>query len=161
MNRGDVISLVTKSLKNPRSAVIKTAILASADIFNAYNDQMIESLDPLVSSHSLHHVDTRPIFILRVVDTFFFFFLSLSVIQQLVQLLLKSSQDKRFVCEAADKALVSMTTSVSPLLLLPKLQPYLKHRNPRIRAKASICYCRSVPRLVRKIYRFCIYGPRC
>lgn len=109
---GDVISLVVKSLKNPRSAVCKTAIMTSADIFNAYNDLIIESLDPL-----------------------------------LVQLLLKSSQDKRFVCEAAEKALVSMTTWVSPLLLLPKLQPYLKNRNPRIRAKASICYCRSVPRL--------------
>ncbi|XP_015879274.2 uncharacterized protein LOC107415457 isoform X1 [Ziziphus jujuba] len=109
---GDVISLVVKSLKNPRSAVCKTAIMTSADIFNAYNDLIIESLDPL-----------------------------------LVQLLLKSSQDKRFVCEAAERALVAMTTWVSPILLLPKLQPYLKNRNPRIRAKASMCFCRSVPRL--------------
>ncbi|XP_030483899.2 uncharacterized protein LOC115700496 [Cannabis sativa] len=108
----DVISLVAKSLKNPRSAVCKTACMTSADIFSAYNDLMIESLDLL-----------------------------------LVQLLLKSSQDKRFVCEAAEKALVSMTTWVSPVLLLPKLQPCLKHRNPRIRAKASMCFCRSVPRL--------------
>lgn len=69
---------------------------------------------------------------------------------QLVQLLLKSSQDKRFVCEAAEKALVAMTTWVSPILLLPKLQPYLKNRNPRIRAKASMCFSRSVPRLVRQ-----------
>lgn len=49
INRGDVISLVVKSLKNPRSAVCKTAIMASADIFNAYNDLIIESLDPLVN----------------------------------------------------------------------------------------------------------------
>ncbi|XP_062106827.1 uncharacterized protein LOC133818129 isoform X2 [Humulus lupulus] len=109
---GDVISLVAKSLKNPRSAVCKTACMTSADIFSAYNDLIIESLDSL-----------------------------------LVQLLLKSSQDKRFVCEAAEKALVSMTTWVSPMLLLTKLQPCLKHRNPRIRAKASMCFCRSVPRL--------------
>lgn len=67
---------------------------------------------------------------------------------QLVQLLLKSSQDKKFVCEAAERALVAMTTWVSPALLLPKLQPYLKNRNPRIRAKASMCFSRSVPRLV-------------
>lgn len=67
---------------------------------------------------------------------------------QLVQLLLKSSQDKRFVCEAAEKTLITMTTWISPSLLLPKLQPYLKHKNPRIRAKASMCFCRSVPRLV-------------
>ena len=68
---------------------------------------------------------------------------------QLLQLLLKSSQDKRFVCEAAEKALVAMTSSFSPALLLPKLEPFLKNRNPRIRAKASMCFCRSVPRLVR------------
>ncbi|KAG8482843.1 hypothetical protein CXB51_024433 [Gossypium anomalum] len=109
---GDLIPLVVKSLKNPRSAVCKTAIMTSADIFSAYNDDLIEFLDPL-----------------------------------LVQLLLKSSQDKRFVCEAAERALEVMTTSVFPMSLLPKLQPYLKNRNPRIRAKASMCFSRSVPRL--------------
>ncbi|XWS40759.1 hypothetical protein CRYUN_Cryun17cG0023200 [Craigia yunnanensis] len=109
---GDLIPLVVKSLKNPRSAVCKTAIMTSADMFSAYNDDLIDFLDPL-----------------------------------LVQLLLKSSQDKRFVCEAAERALEVMTTSVSPMSLLPKLQPNLKNRNPRIRAKASMCYSRSVPRL--------------
>ncbi|XP_075515129.1 uncharacterized protein LOC142549831 [Primulina tabacum] len=108
----DVISFIVKSLKNPRSAVCKTAIMTSADIFKAYNDNMIDSLDPL-----------------------------------LVQLLLKSSQDKRFVCEAAESALITMTNWVSPLVLLPKLQPHIKNRNPRIRAKASLCISRSVPRL--------------
>ncbi|KAK8644245.1 hypothetical protein V6N13_123556 [Hibiscus sabdariffa] len=109
---GDLIPLVVKSLKNPRSAVCKTAIMTSADIFSAYNDDLVEFLDPL-----------------------------------LVQLLLKSSQDKRFVCEAAERALETLTTSVFPMSLLPKLQPYLKNRNPRIRAKASTCFSRSVPRL--------------
>ncbi|OVA18546.1 CLASP N-terminal domain [Macleaya cordata] len=109
---GKVILLIVKSLKNPRSAICKTAVMTSEDIFNAYGDHIIDSLDPL-----------------------------------LVQLLLKSSQDKRFVCEAAERALVAMTTRVSPILLLPKLQPYLKHKNPRIRAKASMCFCWSVPRL--------------
>ncbi|WMV15195.1 hypothetical protein MTR67_008580 [Solanum verrucosum] len=33
---GNVISLVVKSLKNPRSAVCKTAIIAYCDIFKAY-----------------------------------------------------------------------------------------------------------------------------
>ncbi|XP_041005754.1 uncharacterized protein LOC121250643 [Juglans microcarpa x Juglans regia] len=108
----DVILLVVKSLKNPRSAVCKTAIMTSADLFSAYNENLIDSLDPL-----------------------------------LTQLLLKSSQDKRFVCEAAERALVAMTKWVSPVLLLPKLQPYLKNRNPRIRAKASMYFCRSVPQL--------------
>ncbi|KAG6391817.1 hypothetical protein SASPL_149577 [Salvia splendens] len=108
----EVISLVVKSLKNPRSAVCKTAIMTASDLFKAYNDSIIDSLDPL-----------------------------------LVQLLLKSSQDKKFVCEAAESALVALTSWVSPVLLLPKLQPYVTNRNPRIRAKASICISRSVPRL--------------
>lgn len=43
-----------------------------------------------------------------------------------------------------------MTTHVSPALLLPKLQPCLKNRNPRIRAKASMCFSRSVPQLVNQ-----------
>ncbi|KAG2245302.1 hypothetical protein Bca52824_092841 [Brassica carinata] len=107
-----VIPLVVKSLKNPRSAVCKTACMTSADIFSAYNNDITDLLDSL-----------------------------------LTQLLLKSSQDKRFVCEAAEKALTSMTKYVSPTLLLPKLQPCLKNRNPRIRAKASSCFSRSVPRL--------------
>ncbi|CAH2072733.1 unnamed protein product [Thlaspi arvense] len=107
-----VIPLVVKSLKNPRSAVCKTACMTSADIFSAYNNDITDLLDSL-----------------------------------LTQLLLKSSQDKRFVCEAAEKALTSMTKYVSPTLLLPKLQPCLKNRNPRIRAKASLCFARSVPRL--------------
>ncbi|WOK96634.1 hypothetical protein Cni_G05341 [Canna indica] len=109
---GSVIPLIVKSLKSPRSAVCKTAIMASADIFKAYNDKVVDSVDPL-----------------------------------LVQLLLKSSQDKRFVCEAAVAALIAMTTSVSPMLLLPKLLPNLTNKNPRIRAKASMCISRSVPRL--------------
>lgn len=78
---------------------------------------------------------------------------------QLTQLLLKSSQDKRFVCEAAERALVAMTTWISPLLLLPKLQPYLKNRNPRIRAKAAMCFSRSVPRLVRKRFKISLVVP--
>ncbi|CAH9092369.1 unnamed protein product [Cuscuta epithymum] len=107
-----VISLVVKSLKNPRSAVCKTAIMTSADIFKAYGESVVDTMDPL-----------------------------------LLQLLLKSSQDKRFVCEAAERSLTIMTTWVSPALLLPKLQPYLKNRNPRIRAKASTCFSKSVPNL--------------
>ena len=53
MCRGDLIPLVAKSLKNPRSAVCKTAIMTSADIFSAYNDDLIDFLDPLVLSQSL------------------------------------------------------------------------------------------------------------
>ncbi|KAE9620085.1 hypothetical protein Lalb_Chr02g0160021 [Lupinus albus] len=77
--KGDIITLVAKSLKNPRSALCKTAIMTSADIFCAYNDLIIDSLDPL------------------------------------------ASQDKRFVCEAAEKALVAMTTWISPILIVTKI----------------------------------------
>lgn len=44
-----MITCIAKSLKSPRSAVIKTAIMTSADIFSAYSDLIIDSLDPLVS----------------------------------------------------------------------------------------------------------------
>ncbi|XP_066363355.1 uncharacterized protein [Miscanthus floridulus] len=107
-----LVPLIVKSVKNPRSAVCKTALMTCADIFKAYGDLMVDSIDPL-----------------------------------LVQLFLKASQDKRFVCEAAEAALISMTSWISPLLLLPRMQPYLKNRNPRIRAKASVCFSKSVPYL--------------
>ncbi|KAJ9540550.1 hypothetical protein OSB04_027056, partial [Centaurea solstitialis] len=44
-NRERVISLVVKSLKNPRSAVCKTGIMTSADIFKAFGDHIIDLLD--------------------------------------------------------------------------------------------------------------------
>lgn len=50
-NRGVVIPLIVKSLKNPRSAVCKTAIMTSADIFKVYSDSVIDSFDPLVCFH--------------------------------------------------------------------------------------------------------------
>lgn len=45
-----MIPLVVKSLKNPRSALCKTAIMTSADMFSAYGDHIIDSLDPLVTN---------------------------------------------------------------------------------------------------------------
>lgn len=109
---GNVTTLIVKSLKNPRSALCKTAIMASSDLMKAYQDQMFDFIDPV-----------------------------------LLQLLLKASQDKRFVCEAAEKALIMTNTCISPNLLLQKLELYIKHKNPRIRAKVSMCICRSVHRL--------------
>lgn len=46
--RDDVISLTVKSLKNPRSAVCKTAIMTAADLFKSYKDEIIDLLDPMV-----------------------------------------------------------------------------------------------------------------
>lgn len=47
-DRGDVIPLIVKSLKSPRSAVCKTAIMTSADVFKVYGDSIIDSLDLMV-----------------------------------------------------------------------------------------------------------------
>eukprot|EP00249_Psilotum_nudum_P036879 c8941_g1_i1 orf=623-1678(-) len=107
-----IVSLVNKAMKNPRSALCKTAIMASTDLFRAYQDGMLAILDPL-----------------------------------LLQLLLKASQDKRFVCEEAERALETMTTCLSPAPLMQKLQPYVIHRNPRVRAKTAACTYRCVSKL--------------
>ncbi|KAG0622368.1 hypothetical protein M758_3G092300 [Ceratodon purpureus] len=107
-----VVALVTKSMKNPRSALCKTAIMSCADIFKGYPEHLIDILDPL-----------------------------------LLQLLLKASQDKRFVCEEAEKSLEVMTTHMAPQPLLQKIQPYVKHFNPKVRAKASVCFYNSASRL--------------
>ena len=40
--------VIVKSLKCPRSAVCKTAIMTSADLFKVYGDLIVDSLDPLV-----------------------------------------------------------------------------------------------------------------
>lgn len=103
---------MTKSVKNPRSALCKTAIMACADIFKSYHEHLLDILDPL-----------------------------------LLQLLLKASQDKRFVCEEAERTLEVMTLWIPPQPMLQKLQPYVKHNNPKIRAKASVCVYNSATRL--------------
>lgn len=110
-----VMLVLVKAMKNPRSALIKTSIMASSDIFNAFGCELIHS---------------------STSDAFN---------QLLLQLLLKASQDKRFVCEEADRALKAMVEVITPISLLNKLQVYISHANPRIRAKAamSISYCVS------------------
>ena len=67
---------------------------------------------------------------------------------QLLQLLLKASQDKKFVCEEAERSLEVMTDCLPPSCLLIQLQPYVKHRSPRVRAKAASCVYRCVAKLV-------------
>lgn len=70
------------------------------------------------------------------------------LVQQLLQLLLKASQDKKFVCEEADRALGSMVSSMTPLPLLQKLRVYVSHKNPRIRAKAAVSLSNCVSKMV-------------
>lgn len=68
--------------------------------------------------------------------------------KQLLQLLMKASQDKKFVCEEADKALNTMVNSVSRLSLLRKLKAYVRHSNPRVRAKAAVSTSNCVSKMV-------------
>ncbi|QCE13267.1 TOG array regulator of axonemal microtubules protein 2 [Vigna unguiculata] len=114
---GNIVLVVAKTMKNPRSALCKTAIMAAADIFNASGDKL---LDPETS------------------DAFD---------GLLLQLLLKASQDKRFVCEEADRALGSMVSSMTPLPLLQKLRVYVSHKNLRVRAKAAVSLSNCVSKM--------------
>ena len=143
--REPLVPLIVKSVKNPRSAVCKTALMTCSDIFKAYGDLIVDSIDPLVGiAIQIFYLEVS-VSTTNSLNTFCFFY---QMCSQLVQLFLKASQDKRFVCEAAEAALISMTSWISPSVLLPRMQPYLKNRNPRIRAKASVCFSKSVPRLV-------------
>ncbi|CAJ1963400.1 unnamed protein product [Sphenostylis stenocarpa] len=114
---GKIVLVVAKTMRNPRSALCKTAIMAAADIFNAYGDKL---LDPETS------------------DAFD---------GLLLQLLLKASQDKRFVCEEADRALGLMGGSMTPLPLLQKLRVYVSHNNLRVRAKAAVSLSNCVSKM--------------
>ncbi|KAF7834501.1 TOG array regulator of axonemal microtubules protein 1 [Senna tora] len=115
---GKVVLVMAKSMKNPRSALCKTSIMAASDIFKAFGDKL---LDPSSNSDAFDSL--------------------------LLQLLLKASQDKRFVCEEADKALNSMVASMAPLPLLQKLKTYVSHSNLRIRAKAAISLSNCVSKM--------------
>nr|KJB28614.1 hypothetical protein B456_005G060500 [Gossypium raimondii] len=105
--------VVVKSMKNPRSALCKTSIMAASDIFNAYGEKLL-STD------------------------------SSAFDQLLLQLLLKASQDKKFVCEEADKSLTAMVNSIAALPLLQKLRGFVNHGNLRVRAKAAVSISNSV-----------------
>ncbi|KAF0925438.1 hypothetical protein E2562_016659 [Oryza meyeriana var. granulata] len=65
----------------------------------------------------------------------------------LLQLLLKASQDKRFVCEEAEKAMRAMAASMPPLPLLKKLKSYVHHANLRVRAKAAVAMSHCASRM--------------
>ncbi|XP_042517258.1 uncharacterized protein LOC122091403 [Macadamia integrifolia] len=65
----------------------------------------------------------------------------------LLQLLLKASQDKKFVREETEKALQAMVESLPPLALLHKLLVYVTHSNLRIRAKAAVSISKCVSKM--------------
>lgn len=56
VNREKVMLVLVKAMKNPRSALCKTSIMASSDIFKAFGDKLLDSFpsdafDPLVRTH--------------------------------------------------------------------------------------------------------------
>ncbi|XP_048127345.1 LOW QUALITY PROTEIN: uncharacterized protein LOC115731849 [Rhodamnia argentea] len=112
-----VMLVLVKAMKNPRSALCKTSIMAASDFFIAYGDKLLDA----ANSNALD--------------------------QMLLQLLLKASQDKRFVCEEADRALSVMVGSLTPLPLLQKLRPYVSHFNLRVRAKAAVSISNCVSKM--------------
>ncbi|KAL3630422.1 hypothetical protein CASFOL_023406 [Castilleja foliolosa] len=105
--RDKVVLVMVKSMKNPRSALIKTSIMVSSDIFKAFGVKLFDSTSD-------------------------------SINQLLLQLLLKACQDKKFVCEEAERALLAMVEAMAPLPLLQKLSAYVGHSNLKVRAKAAI-----------------------
>lgn len=112
-----VMLVLVKAMKNPRSALCKTSIMAASDVFKAYGDKLLDA----ANSNALD--------------------------QMLLQLLLKALQDKRFVCEEADRALSAMVCSLTPLPLLHKLRSYVSHSNLRVRAKAAVSISNCVSKM--------------
>ncbi|KAG6487757.1 hypothetical protein ZIOFF_056358 [Zingiber officinale] len=117
MIRGNATTIIVKAMKSPRSALCKTSIMASADIFQSFGALLLSSTE----------------------DNAFD--------QLLLQLLLKASQDKKFVCEEAEKALVKMAMCMPPLPLLKKLQSCVNHANLRVRAKAAISMSKCISKM--------------
>ncbi|ONK68257.1 uncharacterized protein A4U43_C05F9360 [Asparagus officinalis] len=120
----NVMLIMVKSLKNPRSALCKTAIMTSTDIFHSFGHILLSASDETKAFDNL-----------------------------LLQLLLKASQDKRFVCEEAQKALDTMAQFTTPLPLLKKLQSCVNHVNLRVRAKAAVSISKCVSNMELEIIK--------
>lgn len=68
----------------------------------------------------------------------------------MLQLLLKASQDKKFVCEEAERTLKTMVAFIAPIPLLHKLKGYVSHGNMRVRAKAAVSISHCVSKMVHQ-----------
>ncbi|KAG9443781.1 hypothetical protein H6P81_015121 [Aristolochia fimbriata] len=116
-----VVLVLVKSMKSPRSALCKTSLMASADIFQCFGHFLLSS-PPANEAFD----------------------------QLLLRLLLTASQDKKFVCEEAQKTTLIMTSSLPPCPLLQKLASYVKHTNLRVRAKAAVCISNCVSKMAHE-----------
>lgn len=55
-----VVLVIVKAIKNPRSALCKTSIMAASDVFNAFGETLLESasdaFSQLVQNHTLNSI---------------------------------------------------------------------------------------------------------
>ncbi|GJP59100.1 hypothetical protein CLOP_g7540 [Closterium sp. NIES-67] len=62
-------------------------------------------------------------------------------------LLIQASQDNKFMVEAVDRALSTMTSTLNPEVTFKALQPSIAHKSPRVRSKAMIYAYQAAVRL--------------
>lgn len=102
-----LLPFVVKGIRSPRSALSKSAIIASKDLFQYIPSSMAELIGDGSASTSL-----------------------------LSQLLLKAaSNDKRFVVDEAVASLEQMAQSLASLKVMSALMPYAEHKNPKVRGR--------------------------
>lgn len=103
---GVALPSIVRGIKSPRSALSKSAIITSRDLFMCLPETMASYVES-VESGSL-----------------------------LTQLLLKAaSLDKRFVVEEAVKSLEQMALSVNPQVTAKSLISLASHKNPKVRGR--------------------------
>lgn len=145
-----MISLVVKSLKNPRSAVCKTALMTSADIFKAYCDSVVDSIDPLVSL-DFNWPWTACTCNLVFWDNFFnpcAYKVTLHV-PSLFNFCWNLHKTSDLFVRQLRKLWYPWRHGFLQFYCYLSCNLILKNKNPRIQAKASMCISRSVPHLVR------------
>ncbi|KAG7672180.1 hypothetical protein Ndes2526B_g06836 [Nannochloris sp. 'desiccata'] len=103
---------VVKALRSLRSALSKTAILTLRDMYLYYAEAMFPLTDLGGATTPMNSA--------------------------LAQLLLKAaSNDKKFVIEEAQRALVTMSETSPCLGFFSLLAPYTEHKNPKVRGKTA------------------------
>lgn len=116
------VPAIIKSARSLRSALSKTAIMASRDLYLSLSSEMLPYTDVGGMAQPLQSL--------------------------LGQLLLKAaSNDKKFVIEEAQRTLSTMAEQLKPSLFLPLILPYTEHKNPKVRGKAASILAASVTKL--------------
>jgi heparan-alpha-glucosaminide N-acetyltransferase len=101
-----VAKAVLGTVKNLRSAVQKSALLCLCDLLDAYADQLLPVLaGPQGGAPALAPIQ---------------------------QVLLKASQDKRFVADEAQRALRTLAEKCTPADAQALLVPLAAHKSPKV-----------------------------